>query len=614
MSSSIPGTGVTDAACRNPPGLNAPGVYLLGGADVSPSAHQGLRAEGPFLVGASGRLASEARAGGWLVVMEGLLTSPQDTEKTDAENLLAAFRENGPACGAYLDGFFTALVLNPERDVACLIYDVLSARPSFLYRRGRAVAVAPTPLFFRENGLPMEIDRRGLYETIRLGHSCSDRTLIAEVTRATPASSAEIRADGGVAVRRSHTFAHREDSSVDLRRAAEMVSEVTSHTMDAVLGDPRLRDLPIEMQLTAGLDSRHILGELLQRDRPPQRFRHINIVQAELDVVRVIGERYSIPVDDPGLADLDFRSLTSRWLQRSGGLTNFHEFYQLHVCEGLPDSDILAFHGYLMDWFLGIYAKRPVPRSGDPLARIWNRTYKSRGFLPVLFRDSGELAAAAHSDLRHQAERIDGPAWFKMIVLDMHHRGVKYTGAAFPMMADEVQCFAPGAHRRSLAFIETVPCSVGGEKRARLEAFRMFFPELARIPNAKGHSYTGMTTLRKSPAPVMKTVRNAVRGFASFGKVDVDPESEHCWLRRVPPLVDAHRRLAKSCLLARDGHIRELPVRAMWEMNWRGGPFGWVLMTLMTAEVAYRTLVLGQSPEDVVDWMFPARGERDRES
>lgn len=537
-----------------------------------------------------------------MLYFDGILTHGRLPNRTDADAMLEAFLGGGLEVMHTLEGFYNVLLLHEERDEAVLLSDPLCTRPWYLYRHEGTIAAAPTPLAFAAWGLPMSLDRLELFHGFRFSHSSFGRTLVREVERLRPGIRYAWK-NGELSEERYLSFAYREDRRITFDESVERVKGFFADVMQGTLTHPRLAHLPIHLPLTAGLDSRHILGELLAQGRPPAALRHILFRQADYEPVRLMADGLGLPLLVTSTHELDWPRLVERWAERSAGLVNVHQAYLLEMASRVPPGGAVGFNGYLMDLLMAINTVQTLRPGADPTEHVWNRHYTRRFMLQALLPHAGALAEDSLDRFKAVAAQFDGPDWYKAALLDVHHRGLHYTGPMDSMFADEALYFSPGAHVRSLDYFLTVPRDVGGNRRARLEAMRRYFPDLAAYPDAYGRPYAEYETLVKSSGSRMQYVRPVLRAIFSGLRHDPAPESEHAWLRQIPSLGRMHRRVAYEGALARDGHVRGAATRTCWRLLQAGGYQAWTLMALFSAEVAYRTLVRREPLGDVVAWL-----------
>lgn len=550
-----------------------------------------------------GLFASEASSRRHTCWFDGLLTEEHADRPSDAHIALEAYRARGIEGLTALEGFYNLCLVDEEDEAAYLLSDPLCSRPLYMYRTDEAVAAAPTPLAFAEWDLPMHLSRTGLYGIFRFLHSSGRQTLVDEVERVQPGLLYRFDADSSVTTERVHSLDYDVAPDMTLNEATEWLKSSFGSVIRGILDHPRLDDRPIHLPLTAGLDSRHILGELLDQGHPPDRIRHVYIREDEYAPVRQIAEGFDLPLYCVPIDELDVPTLTRRWMERSGGLVNVHQSYLLHLAQHDESTATLGFNGYLMDWFLGI-APRDHPAPDNAVGPLWNRTYTRPNMLRALFSDEKDLQPPVRARLESIVESVDGPAWYRMMMGDFHQRGLHYTGVIDPMLADDAMYVSPGAHPWSLEFVKTAPKDVAGERRARLEAMRRYFPALAAYPGPNGVPYADRRLLEKVKSSKFEKVLPIVKAAATGFRSDPAPESEHEWLRRIDPFHVMHRRAAFDSALVRDGHLRGWAVTGAWYLLRAGSFQAWTLMSHLTAETAYRLLVKQQSLDEVTEWLW----------
>lgn len=573
-----------------------PGLYVPPAAEASDASRASR-------VSVTGQLASQATTSHVSCWFDGLLTADRAESQSDAETALAAYRERGIDGLTALEGFYNLCLVDEEAGTTYLVSDPLCSRPLYLYRGDRRAAAASTPLAFAEWDLPMHLSRTGLYGIFRFVHSSGRQTLVEEVERLQPGLLYEIGRDGTVTTERVHSLDYDVNPDMTLDEATEWLKSSFGSVLDGALSHPRLRDRPIHLPLTAGLDSRHILGELIDQGHPPDQIRHVYIEESDYEPVRQIAEGLGLPFRCVSIRDLDVPTLARRWMERSGGLVNVHQSYLLHLAQHEAAESVVGFNGYLMDWFLGI-APRDHPAPDNAVGPLWNRTYTRPNMLRALFRDEADLQKPVRDRLEAIVRSVEGPAWYRMMMGDFHQRGLHYTGVIDPMLADDALYVSPGAHRWSLEFVRTAPKDVAGERRARLEAMRRHFPELAAYPGPRGVPYAEQSEIKKLKSSRWEQVLPILKAIATGFQTDPAPESEHEWIRRIDGFHAMHRRAAFDSALVRDGHLRGAAVKGVWYLLRAGSFQGWTLMSLLTAETAYRLLVKQQSLDDVTDWLW----------
>jgi hypothetical protein len=502
-----------------------------------------------------------------------------------------------------LEGFYNLCLVDEDAGEMYVLSDPLCSRPLYLYRGDGAVAAASTPLAFAEWDLPMRLSRTGLYGIFRFVHSSGRQTLVDEVERLQPGLLYHVDADDTVTSERVHSLDYDVNPDMTLDEATEWLKSSFGSVMEGTLSHPTLQGKPVHLPLTAGLDSRHILGELLDQGHPPDQLRHVYMEESDYEPVRQIAEGLDLPLQCVSMRDLDVPSLTHRWMERSGGLVNVHQSYLLHLAKHEAPESVVGFNGYLMDWFLGI-APRNHPEPGHAVDPLWNRMYTRPNMLKALFADEPDLQEPVRERLQAIVNSVEGPPWYRMMMGDFHQRGLHYTGVIDPMLSDDALYVSPGAHRWSLEFVRTAPKEIAGERRARLEAMRRYFPELASYPGPRGVPYADQTMIEKLKSSRWEKILPILKAVATGFYTDPAPESEHKWIRRIEGFHAMHRRVVFDSALVRDGHLRAWGVKGAWYLLRAGSFQGWPLMSLLTAETAYRLLVKQQSLDDVTEWLW----------
>ncbi|MBT8495779.1 MAG: hypothetical protein KJO07_22240 [Deltaproteobacteria bacterium] len=537
---------------------------------------------------ARGALACSASAGDIELHFEGALTAGREAGKSDAQAALQAFQGGGLAALEALEGFFQLAVIDRAQRRATVVCDPLGTRPVFVYRGNGVAAVAPNPAAFADWGLPMTLDRLGLYQSFRVNHGLAGRTLVEEVSRARPATVYVLDAQGGLTQHGPRIVRKDTDKSLDLDGVTDLIRSETAAVISGLLTHPLLADRDIHLPLTSGMDSRHFLAELLDEGRPPSLIHHVQIKQEDFAPVKTIAADLGIPLNCPDVREIDWVGITRRWVTRSAGSAHFHENYRFAVAD-FEEPQVVGFDGCLADRFLG-YFPGPV----TPLGRRY-----SRAVLFGLFRDRRELHAATEAEYAGEEALWDGPEVFVRGGADAYNRGQRYTGATYPLFGDQALYFAPAAHGRILELYRRVPEEVAGGKRGRLQLFRKHFPELGKYPSNTGHSY--LTEQWNQGKGKFATVGEYVS--KAIEQRDIAPELEHAWMRQVPALVTMHKRVTQDSELARDGHLPGAFLRSLSPMQRVGAFLAWTLFTVITVEVGYRILCKGQSPDDVADWL-----------
>lgn len=548
---------------------------------------------GGFHADGGGPLFSRAADGSAQLLFEGILTAGRKDGRSDAETALDAYRRDGIDGLKELEGFFRlALVLVDEKRVL-VASDPMATRPLYIYRSSGTAGVAPTPRFYAECGLDLHLDRQGLYQTFRFYHPVGRRTLVKEILRSRPFTVYEIHSNGQIVELGPERIGKEPDEAIDLDRAADEIKERMEKILRGILTHPLLQGRAVHLPLTAGMDSRHILGELMEQGHTPDMLHHVLIKPNEYGPVRSMAQELSIPLNEKPVDALDLAGMTRKWIQRTAGMLHYNQLYLMGVVEEIPDNGVIGFDGYLCDHFLGLNRRPGMP--------------PDRHFTPassrLLFSDHGDLARQCRAEVRSEFSIFDGPEDFRVRMFDAFNRGVLYTGALYPTLGDRALYFGPGAHRLAFDFCRRAPEAVAAYKRARLRMFHRYFPRLAAFPGEYGPPLADSDVQPYVKSSRLPQAVTFLKGLLPFGGRDPSPGTNHEWLRTVPFFKDVHRRVARDCALSRDGHLRAGVPTLLSRFHQAGASMAYSLMSLVSAEVAYRVLVKREPESSVADWL-----------
>lgn len=587
---------------HNNPSWQVPGIFLFSGTQKkNPDAEQ----FGPYQVWANGRLSSVSYNESWSVFFEGILFRDYKPGATDAELVLDTFTKSENITDVYdLKGFYNIIIIRKDGEKGFIVSDKLCSRPQYLYLKGNTIASAPTPLAFAQAGLPASMNRTALYELVLFLQNGYSGTLMNEVKRLLPGHLYEFGEPGNFKEKQVLNFKQEINDDLSQDDYSEWMYKICKEPMEAIFSHPELKNLDVHLPLTSGLDSRHILGQLLELNRKPAAFRHIKLTAQDHDPVKVISDSLQIPLIAPSIYELDVRDLFIRWAERSGGLVNFHQFYLLHLKNQLPRKGAIEFNGYLMDKFLGVSPVNKTLPNRQVLDSDWGRTYTSSSILKLLFPDSKNLVREIKQNYKEWLAKFEGESWFQMALHEFFRRGMQYTGVTDTMISDEGFSFSPGASSDSYKFLTQVPYSIGGKKKTRLHALNKYFPEVASFPDADGIPFSDKKERpRTSASPFSKNIPPFLKYIFSGFSGDPAPETEHAWLRQSKQLHDMHKRVVFEGSLVKDGIIPAHAIKTSWYLHKSGGFQAWTLMSLLTAEVAYQLLSKQNSLSSVTEWL-----------
>lgn len=168
----------------------------------------------------------------------------------DAETLLAAFAEWGPACVPRLRGIFAFAIWDPRKNRLFAARDHLGVKP-FSYVNGEdAFLFSSQPKSFLDwPGFDPRISDEGVSDYLSYGIIPADKGLLTGVEKLEPGRMLFLQ-DGKVRIERYWTPPEAEDSWT-FEGACEAVSE----TLRSVVGRQLLSDVPVTTFLSGGIDS-----------------------------------------------------------------------------------------------------------------------------------------------------------------------------------------------------------------------------------------------------------------------------------------------------------------------------------------------------------------------
>lgn len=561
---------------------------------------------GSYGILCSGELSSKALGQKWSVYFNGLLYRDHSDGISDATHVLSQFEINNNIDEiAALEGSFNIVIIRNDGSIGYIVNDLLCSRSWYWYSQKAVFGASPTPLGFIEAGYPTTLSSQALYEMIRLLHTGFDRTLVSEIKRFLHGEI--IRFDENGLSERHYTreFTQNIDSSITTECAAKWMIDICEASIKAIKTHPYLNTLPIRLPITGGFDSRQILGILLDLDKKPISLRHITITEEDSEPVRNIAKSMQIPLQENNLYNLDTHDLVSRWIDRSGGLVSFHQYYLLQLKNNGSTNGDISFNGYLMDLLLGIAIRDAHTSDEMVFNNVWNRRYTGKSILKLLFPNESRLKSKTKALFTEEFKRYKGDPRFRMMMLDLHHRSLHYTGILDPMLGDESISFSPGAHPQSLDFAMKVSYGVAGDKKAKIVALKKWYADVAKYPFSGGvNIYDKEVSADSREHPVKKYLQKVMKFMLNgFTPIAYD-NSEHAWLRKSKDLKAIHRRLVDDSALVRDGHLSGFGIQVSWNIHQLGGFQAWTLMSILSAEVSYRVLVRRESKEDVIKWLF----------
>lgn len=562
-----------------------PGVYAI------------RNASGVFEACALGMFASTIETpDGKSIALEGLVSAPSGARGAAA--LAEVWSRGGVHELGTLDGYFRAVVLEDAGRRCTLVGDVFGTRPVYALASEGSLAAAPSPRCFADAGLPMTLSALGLLGTFRSMTPLLDETLVNEVRRLRPG-----RALVASAAEWDATWWYRFDDPEregDLDFWSERLHEALHAGLTPVLESPELADWSVFLPITGGLDSRQLLGLLCERQRPPSRLTHIDLVPAETAAVRELARGLGQPLEVLSFANLDAARHLDTWLSCAPGMVNFHQLYLLATA-GSNYDNTFAFDGLAMDNLLGQYTPAGMTGGAAPADKLFAHTYTTNGMQQKLLPDAFERLSEMRERMNAEARQLHTDEWRQTALHRIFYRALGYTGGTCGITRDgQPPMFAPGTHIEAARFFLQAPRTVTGEKRARLRLLTSRYPELSTFATTSGAAPAAMGRVRPRGSRTLQLAKQRLL-HALFGAGgDPAPNTEHAWTRQVPWLRRCIDRLVHDSALVDAGVIPAELLERAWKRQLAGGMLGFTFYSFVTAELGYRALCLAQDDETLL--------------
>ena len=210
---------------------------------------------------------------------------PHRQRKTGASQVMQAFREGGVECVAQLDGSFGAVVVQLQSQHVWLISDSVGRRTLRWYNsKGRLWVASSDTCLAALTDEPLSVDPVSVASTCCIGWSLGNRSLFHGVESQRPFETPEFV---GPHFAVSRVVSHVPLLKPDTPRVPPTRSDVNRLRIEAVTALDEFLDniwdrtTPIELSLTAGLDSRAALAAI----RP-----HVGVNQLTTRTRGVVGD------------------------------------------------------------------------------------------------------------------------------------------------------------------------------------------------------------------------------------------------------------------------------------------------------------------------------------
>jgi len=565
-----------------------PGLYLLIGA---PPPSGDFRSIGGAAVRAvPGALVSACESEGTWLGVDGILTRIDRRDgETDADAAMRLYRNGGIEALRGISGYYTILLVDKTDGTVRIIPDFMATRRYYLYAHGGKACAGPDAAIPRRLGLSVTLDRQILYQMFRINHPIGGKCLAGEIERTRPFTLYRITPDGNIERQAPSRIEQNPDPGITLDEAADRMHEAASAAVAAILEHPLARSRELELPLTGGYDSRHLLGELRDCGRLPDRIRHIRVSESDYRPVEIICRGLGLDLHAPKYGELDHKALIRRWLLQTAGQVHLHQLYLFGLGDPAGVRPVLGLTAVLSGLLF----------SYIPLGTPIHRRHYTRTGLGLLFKDRARLAGEFAERIDAEFDRFEGEELFRGIAADAVNRTPRYAGAAFTELGEQAVYIAPAAERGAWEWFRTMPASLVARQKARIRLFERIYPDLGRFPKPNGSPLIRIPPESASPI-VSRPMDAADPGARVRGRI---PPTPHAWIRAHPILHGAVARVVSDSKLCADGHIPRAAARALWRAHRLGAYNGWALMSLVSTEAAYRILILGEDPGAVADWL-----------
>ncbi len=413
---------------------------------------------------------------------------PPRDEAEVASALLALYQAGGPESLAGLNGRYVAVVWDAERQQLHLANDVLGLYPTFVWRRGGAIAFSSNVwAIARHPDFNGELDIQGIADFLTLSHQQGNRTLLREVS-VLPAGSVVSFADGQVSERcvRDLVFSdERWDWGID--RIGDELHERLLASSRRQIPD----DWTVRLPLTGGFDSRTTLGLLMGRGVRVQAVsqRQPGAYAKDTRLARRLARTAHIPHRTVPLPDDFLGRLRRRCVAISGGLFDISAARFLSLMEQSQDADVSA-TGTLGGEVTGRFM---CPDGRHASAEDhWRSEFESVSVLRfspdelgALLSDgvAGDLAQTVREESRSFFVDFEGRPFQQFLRWDLLVRRRRFV--VFQPM--QLQTFARSAmvfyDRDVIDLVCSLPLAALEEQRAYRAMICRHFPALARVPS-----------------------------------------------------------------------------------------------------------------------------------
>ncbi len=191
--------------------------------------------------------------------------------ESDTEVLLLAFQQWGIDCVNRIKGMFAFAIWSPRQNSLFLARDPMGIKPLYYWKMNGdkgVVFASEVKAFLAIPGFARNINRHSLDQFLEFGYSIGQDTIFQNVCRLLPGTW--MRIEDGRVVESTVYF----EPAVSLKNGqfetAELI-EKTYHTLDQVVSEHLVADVPVGILLSGGLDS-SLIAALAAKHVPIQTF------------------------------------------------------------------------------------------------------------------------------------------------------------------------------------------------------------------------------------------------------------------------------------------------------------------------------------------------------
>ncbi len=384
-----------------------------------------------------------------------------------------------------------------------------------------------------------DIDSDALLDFISFEQVLGDRTFARQVRCLPPGAVLSFDPHGLHLKQHHQPFRYEPDSTLSLDDVADKMAE----ELRASVQENTKHNSKVTLPLSGGLDSRALLGALLETGKPIASYTFGNSDQCpDVHYAKELARQTGIPHQT---IDVD-GSYLLKWLDYgvhvTGGMMSCNHYHITSLLDSLgTDSEVVldglggdAFTGGHLAWKMALTRKPQIAMEALVAKRAtgWHLPdRRSRLFTSDFLANSdyeSHAALQSHFDgLGHS------PPWVGCHRFDLEERQRRFIQMGPHLLRPRVEVRAPFYAPGLLDFLQRVPLKYLLEQRAYIHMQATHFPSLARIPDAaRGLPLSTPQSLRfgKRVADFALRKVSGVLGTA-YGSANQSPTDYPNWYR-----------------------------------------------------------------------------------